>query len=146
MEELKFGTDGVRAIADGRLEEAAYNLGRAVRGNVILGRDTRVSGERLAYIFSQGAADAGARVTYVGIMPTAGVAYLTKSRGADFGVVISASHNPPGYNGIKVFSSNGTKPCEEEENRLGAALRERFERKNAPLRERFFFSAITRFS
>lgn len=133
MEELKFGTDGVRAIADGRLEEAAYNLGRAVRGNVILGRDTRVSGERLAYIFSQGAADAGARVTYVGIMPTAGVAYLTKSRGADFGVVISASHNPPGYNGIKVFSSNGTKPCEEEENRLGAALRERFERKNAPL-------------
>ena len=114
MEELKFGTDGVRAIADGRLEEAAYNLGRAVRGNVVLGRDTRVSGERLAYIFSQGAADAGARVTYVGIMPTAGVAYLTKSRGADFGVVISASHNPPGYNGIKVFSSNGTKPDEEE--------------------------------
>ena len=106
-ESLSFGTDGVRAEYGEELERAAYALGRTVHGRVVLGRDTRVSGERLAQIFAQGASDVGAQVEYAGIMPTAGVAYLTKSRGADFGVVISASHNPPEYNGIKIFSSRG---------------------------------------
>lgn len=130
MEKLKFGTDGVRALAE-EMDGAAYNIGRMMRGEVILGRDTRVSGERLAHIFAMGASDAGAHVTYAGIMPTAGVAYLTKSRGADYGVVISASHNPPEYNGIKVFSSEGCKVSEEEENRLQAALGMQFKRKGA---------------
>ena len=130
MEKLKFGTDGVRALAE-EMDGAAYNIGRMMRGEVILGRDTRVSGERLAHIFAMGASDAGAHVTYAGIMPTAGVAYLTKSRGADYGVVISASHNPPEYNGIKVFSSEGCKVSEEEEGRLQAALGMQFERKGA---------------
>ena len=76
---LSFGTDGVRAKNGRELEEAAYALGRAVEGEVVLGRDTRASGEKLAGIFARGACDAGAKVTYVGIMPTAGVAYLTKA-------------------------------------------------------------------
>lgn len=130
MEKLKFGTDGVRALAE-EMDGAAYNIGRMMRGEVILGRDTRVSGERLAHIFAMGASDAGAHVTYAGIMPTAGVAYITKSRGADYGVVISASHNPPEYNGIKVFSSEGCKVSEEEEGRLQAALGMQFKRKGA---------------
>lgn len=132
--DLKFGTDGVRDIYGARLEEAAYNLGRAMRGDVVLGRDTRTSGEALSRAFIQGASDAGARVLQAGIMPTAGVAYLTQKAGAQFGVVISASHNPPEYNGLKVFSSEGAKVSDEEESRLGAALKVQNVRKNSPCR------------
>ena len=135
-ESLSFGTDGVRAEYGEELERAAYALGRTVHGRVVLGRDTRVSGERLAQIFAQGASDAGAQVEYAGIMPTAGVAYLTKSRGADFGAVISASHNPPEYNGIKIFSSEGEKLSEQAEAEFDAALRVQFEQKNVPLKMR----------
>ena len=131
---LSFGTDGVRAKDGRELEEAAYALGRAVEGEVVLGRDTRASGEKLADIFARGACDAGAKVTYVGIMPTAGVAYLTKSRGANFGVVISASHNPPEYNGIKIFSGDGGKLSERAENEFDAALRMHFEQKSLPFK------------
>lgn len=133
-ESLSFGTDGVRAEYGEELERAAYALGRTVHGRVVLGRDTRVSGERLAQIFAQGASDAGAQVEYAGIMPTAGVAYLTKSRGADFGTVISASHNPPEYNGIKIFSSRGEKLSEQAEAEFDAALRVQFEQKNVTLK------------
>lgn len=131
---LSFGTDGVRAKDGRELEEAAYALGRASEGEVVLGRDTRASGEKLAGIFARGACDAGAKVTYVGIMPTAGVAYLTKSRGQDFGAVISASHNPPEYNGIKIFSSDGGKLSEKAENEFDAALRMHFEQKSLPFK------------
>ena len=130
---LCFGTDGVRALCGEELERAAYALGRTVSGSVVLGRDTRVSGARLARIFAEGACAAGARVTDVGIMPTAGVAYLTKSRGANFGAVISASHNPPEYNGIKIFSAAGEKLSESEENRFNAALSMQFERTSVTL-------------
>ena len=131
---LSFGTDGVRAKNGRELEEAAYALGRAVEGEVVLGRDTRASGEKLAGIDARGASDAGAKVTYVGIMPTAGVAYLTKSRGANFGAVISASHNPPEYNGIKIFSGDGGKLSERAENEFDAALRMHFEQKSLPFK------------
>ena len=131
---LSFGTDGVRAKDGRELEEAAYALGRASEGEVVLGRDTRASGEKLAAIFARGACDAGAKVTYVGIMPTAGVAYLTKSRGANFGAVISASHNPPEYNGIKIFSGDGGKLSEKAENEFDAALRMHFEQKSLPFK------------
>lgn len=131
---LSFGTDGVRAKNGRELEEAAYALGRAVEGEVVLGRDTRASGEKLADIFARGACDAGAKVTYVGIMPTAGVAYLTKSRGANFGAVISASHNPPEYNGIKIFSGDGGKLSERAESEFDAALRMHFEQKSLPFK------------
>ena len=127
-----FGTDGVREIANGALSpELAFRLGRAgaavVAGRrgagsgaptIVIGRDTRVSGDMLEAAMAAGMMSAGARVLRVGVVPTPGVAYLTRNLGADAGVVISASHNPVEYNGIKFFSHDGFKLCAGEEDEI----------------------------
>ncbi|GFN22000.1 phosphoglucosamine mutase [Thermanaeromonas sp. C210] len=131
-----FGTDGVRGIANEELTpELAFRLGRcgaAVlaegRGGarVVVGRDTRVSGDMLEAALVAGICSVGGRALKVGIMPTPAVAWLTRTLGADAGVVISASHNPVADNGIKFFSSTGFKlpdSLEEEIERL--VLKER---------------------
>lgn len=114
-----FGTDGVRGIANTELNcELAYKLGRAggyvlTKGKdkvkVVVGKDTRVSGDMLESALIAGLMSVGCDIITVGVIPTPGVAYLTKHYNADCGVVISASHNPVEYNGIKFFNENGYK-------------------------------------
>ena len=121
-----FGTDGVRGIANTELTaEIAYKLGRVgayilTRGQkkakIVIGRDTRISGDMLEAALTAGILSTGADVLSVGILPTPAVAYLTRHYGANAGVVISASHNPVEYNGIKFFNQEGFKlPDEVEE-------------------------------
>lgn len=118
-----FGTDGVRGVANVELTpQLAYKLGRAgayvlqkhsdhkeTKTKIIIGTDTRISKDLLSTAIASGAMSVGADVIDVGIVPTPAVAYLTKSHKADAGVVISASHNPMEYNGIKFFNSKGLK-------------------------------------
>ena len=118
-----FGTDGVRGVAGvwpldpptvARLGAAVVKAcGRPAR--IIIGRDTRESGEWIAREFARGAASAGGAVTSAGVLPTPGVAYLARAMGFDLGVVLSASHNPYADNGIKVFSGRGEKFGEDSE-------------------------------
>jgi phosphoglucosamine mutase len=115
-----FGTDGVRGIANQDLTvELALRLGRAAafklahrgkeRPRVILGRDTRTSGDMLEAALVAGMTSTGADVLLAGVMPTPAVAYLATALEVDAGVVLSASHNPFDYNGIKFFSHQGYK-------------------------------------
>ncbi|MBQ6948360.1 MAG: phosphoglucosamine mutase, partial [Firmicutes bacterium] len=108
-----FGTDGVRGIANKELTpELAFNLGKAgayvlskdkgeERPVVLIGKDTRVSGDMLEDALSAGILAMGGNVIKVGVLPTPAIAYLVRQYKADAGVVISASHNPFEFNGIK---------------------------------------------
>ena len=119
-----FGTDGLRGKVNDDLSfDIVYKCGNALGSEiagarVLIGRDTRLSGELLTLAFSGGLINAGASVTDVGVCPTAGISYLTKSMGYDFGVVISASHNPAEFNGIKIFNSEGVKLGDKLEEHL----------------------------
>lgn len=114
-----FGTDGVRGVANSELTSSlAYRLGRAgayilsqdnARPVFIIGKDTRLSGDMLEDALSAGILSVGGNVIKVGILPTPAIAYLVRAYGADAGVVISASHNPFEYNGIKFFKGDGFK-------------------------------------
>lgn len=125
---MYFGTDGIRGVANVQITPTlAHSCGNAltiVKGGckVVVGRDTRHSGTMLALAISSGVMQGGGDVIDVGVMPTAGIAYLTKIYRADYGVVISASHNPPEYNGIKVFDGKGYKLGEEAESRIESAM------------------------
>ncbi|HSQ87315.1 phosphoglucosamine mutase [Romboutsia sp.] len=120
-----FGTDGVRGIANTELTcELAYKLGRAggyvlaqgkEKVKVVVGKDTRISGDMLEAALTAGLMSVGCDVITVGVVPTPAVAYLTKKYEADCGVVISASHNPVEYNGIKFFNKDGYKLDDEVE-------------------------------
>jgi len=116
-----FGTDGIRGVANNSLtHDIAFKCGNAltiVKENpkVVICKDTRISGDVILSAMSVGIMCGGGKVVNCGILPTAGLAYITKLYNADFGVVISASHNPFEYNGIKIFSSEGIKLTEEQE-------------------------------
>lgn len=119
-----FGTDGLRGRVNNDLSfDIAYKVGNALGSlkpgaKVIIGRDTRKTGSLLSLGVSGGLLNTGAEVTDVGICPTAGLAYLTKELRFDYGVVISASHNPAEYNGIKIFDSTGKKVGDKMENQI----------------------------
>jgi len=119
-----FGTDGIRGVVNQSLTfDLAYKCGNAVgsslkKPNIIIGSDTRTTGSFLTTAFAGGAMAAGANVVDIGVCPTAGIAYITKKVGADYGVVISASHNPAEYNGIKIFDKNGFKLGDKNEENL----------------------------
>ncbi len=114
-----FGTDGVRGVANSELTpELAFNLGKAgahvlrkenKRPVIVIGKDTRVSGDMLENALTAGILAVGGNVIKVGVIPTPAVAYLVKYYQADAGIVISASHNPFEYNGIKFFNGEGFK-------------------------------------
>lgn len=114
-----FGTDGVRGIANVELTpELAFNLGKAgahvlrkenKRPVIVIGKDTRVSGDMLENALTAGILAVGGNVIKAGVIPTPAVAYLVKYYQADAGIVISASHNPFEYNGIKFFNGEGFK-------------------------------------
>ncbi len=124
-----FGTDGVRGIANEELTPLmAMQLGQAGayvltkekehKPTIMVGCDTRISGDMLANALMAGACSVGANCVYVGIMPTPAVAYLTQKYKVDAGVVISASHNPVEFNGIKFFDGNGYKLPDELEDEI----------------------------
>jgi phosphoglucosamine mutase len=124
-----FGTDGVRGIANADLTaEIAFRLGEAAgrllavghAGRFVVGRDTRRSGDMLEAALVAGICSAGSDALLAGIVPTPAVAFLTRELGADGGIVISASHNPSEYNGIKFFSRDGFKLSDEAEGGLDA--------------------------
>ena len=120
-----FGTDGVRGVANKELTcDLAYKLGRAggyvltnneYKVKVVVGKDTRQSGDMLEAALIAGLMSFGCDVITVGVIPTPGVAYLTRKYGAECGVVISASHNPMEDNGIKFFNKDGFKLDDEIE-------------------------------
>lgn len=129
-----FGTDGVRGVANKELTpELAFKLGRyggyvlahnkgEERPKVLVGRDTRVSGEMLESALIAGLASIGAEVMRLGIISTPGVAYLTREMSAELGVMISASHNPVADNGIKFFGGDGFKLSDDQENEIETLL------------------------
>ncbi len=115
-----FGTDGARGIANSELTcELAMKIGRAAafvltektteKPKVIIGKDTRVSSNMLEMALAAGLCSVGADVVLVGFLPTPAIAFLVKDREVDAGIMISASHNPCEYNGIKIFDGNGYK-------------------------------------
>ncbi|AYO31674.1 MAG: phosphoglucosamine mutase [Thermoanaerobacteraceae bacterium] len=127
-----FGTDGVRGVANKDLTPLlAYYLGRAgafvlsethKKPVIVVGKDTRISGDMLESALIAGICSAGADVLKVGIMPTPSIAYLTRHFNADAGVVISASHNPVEYNGIKFFDKDGYKLPDAMEDEIEALV------------------------
>lgn len=114
-----FGTDGVRGLANTELTcKLAFELGQAGayvlsmakhKPRILIGKDTRISGDMLEAALTAGICSVGAEAIVAGVIPTPAIAYLTHHYGADAGVVISASHNTMEYNGIKFFDSQGYK-------------------------------------
>jgi phosphoglucosamine mutase len=119
-----FGTDGVRGVVGETLTtELVERLGRAAtawaaRGRVLVGRDTRASGPELEEALARGIVSAGGTAVLAGVLPTPAVALLAQ----DLGLVVSASHNPPEYNGVKVFDREGHKLTDADELEIEALL------------------------
>ena len=138
-----FGTDGVRGIANKDLtSEMAYNLGRAGayvltegahKPKILVGKDTRISGDMLESALVAGILSVGAEAITLGVIPTPAVAHLTRKYGADAGVMISASHNPVEYNGIKFFDNNGYKLPDELEDEIQGVMESGFEGVPSPI-------------
>ena len=122
MARTYFGTDGVRGVVGETLTPALVErLGRAATlwskgGRVFVGRDTRGSGPELEKAFARGVVEAGGNAVLAGVLPTPAVALLA----LDLGVVVSASHNPPEYNGIKIFDRDGQKLPDASEEEIEA--------------------------
>jgi phosphoglucosamine mutase len=128
-----FGTDGIRGIANTELScELAMKIGRSAaivlpqelsgRPKVLIGMDTRISSEMLEAALAAGLCSVGVDVLLLGVVPTPAVAFLVKKYGYDAGVMISASHNPCEYNGIKIFRSDGYKLPDELEDALKSSF------------------------
>ncbi|MCM1989737.1 phosphoglucosamine mutase [Oceanirhabdus seepicola] len=140
-----FGTDGVRGIANKELTcELAFRLGKAGaitltdgahKPKIIVGMDTRISGNMLEAALTAGILSVGAEVVSLGVVPTPAVAYLVRKYNADAGVMISASHNPVEDNGIKFFNGNGYKLSDELEDRIEKLIEDDFEGIEMPIGE-----------
>ena len=129
-----FGTDGVRGIANDELTPLlAMQLGQAGayvltkekehKPTIMVGCDTRISGDMLANALMAGACSVGANCIYVGVLPTPAIAYLTRKYKVDAGVMISTSHNPVEFNGIKFFDGDGYKLPDELEDEIEALIK-----------------------
>ncbi len=133
---IYFGTDGIRGIYGKDLTtQLAEKVGNAIcqikeNVKIIIGRDTRTSGAKLKNAFIQGAIQGGATIYDVGIVPTSCISYLTKTLNLDYGIVITASHNPKEYNGIKVFGNNGIKISDSEEIKIENNLNSQIKKSN----------------
>ena len=146
-----FGTDGVRGIANEKLDvELALAISRAAgiiikaegvaRPKILVGRDTRLSGEMLQCAVAAGLSSVGCDVELLGVVPTPAVAYLVKRLGANGGVMITASHNPFMYNGIKYFGGDGFKLTDAQEERTDTPS------VSASVASSFFFIVIFSFN
>ena len=130
-----FGTDGIRGISNSELTcELATSVGKAVvatlnqngdkKLSIVIGMDTRRSSDMLCSALVAGICSMGANAVCVGEISTPGISYLVKKLSADAGIMISASHNPAEYNGIKVFSSDGIKLSDRSEDKIEALIPE----------------------
>lgn len=127
-----FGTDGVRGLANEKLNcELVYKLGQAsarvlslaqYKPRILVGRDTRLSGDMREAALIAGICSVGSEARVVGVMPTPAVAYLARHYKADAGIVISASHNSMEYNGIKIFNNQGYKLSDELEEKIESII------------------------
>lgn len=133
-----FGTDGVRGVANEELtpllamqlgQAGAYVLTKETnhKPTIMVGCDTRISGDMLANALMAGVCSVGANAVYVGVVPTPAVAYLTRKYKVDAGVVISASHNPVEFNGIKFFDGNGYKLPDAMEDEIEELIKSNME-------------------
>ena len=132
-----FGTDGVRGIANTELtSEIAYGLGRAGayvltegthKPKILVAKDTRISGDMLEAALVSGILSVGAEAVILGVVPTPAVAHLIREYNADAGIMISASHNPVEYNGIKFFDNKGYKLPDELEDEIQRVIESGFE-------------------
>lgn len=139
-----FGTDGVRGVAGTELTiDLAMKLGqagayvltkeKAHQPTIIVGCDTRISGGMLANALLAGICSVGANAVYMGVIPTPAIAYLTKKHKVDAGVVISASHNPMEFNGIKFFNGEGYKLSDQLEDEIEALIKSGMEDIKMPI-------------
>ena len=139
-----FGTDGVRGVANEELtpllamqlgQAGAYVLTKETnhKPTIMVGCDTRISGDMLANALMAGVCSVGANAVYVGVVPTPAVAYLTRKYKVDAGVVISASHNPVEFNGIKFFDRNGYKLPDAMEDEIEALIKSNMEGVKFPI-------------
>ncbi len=130
-----FGTDGVRGVANSELTcELAMNIGRAAamvlldnedtseKPTILIGKDTRISSDMLEGALTAGLCSVGANVVHLGTVPTPAVAYFVKKYNANAGIMISASHNPHEFNGIKIFNSDGYKLPDALEDKIEALI------------------------
>lgn len=132
-----FGTDGVRGIANSELTpELAFQLGKAGalvltegthKPKILVAKDTRISGDLLENALVAGILSVGAEAVLLGVVPTPAVAYLIRKDNADAGVMISASHNPVEFNGIKFFNKDGFKLSDQLEDDIQAMIENNFE-------------------
>ena len=126
-----FGTDGIRGRFN---KEITYSLGYKVgyalglslenKSPIIIGRDTRISGDILLQAITQGINESGKKFINLGICPTPAIPFLIRQKNLSSGIMISASHNPPEYNGIKIFDHNGQKITKYFENKIQKLIEE----------------------
>lgn len=141
-----FGTDGARGIANSELTcELAMNIGRAAamvlldnddtsnKPTILIGKDTRLSSDMLESALTAGLCSVGANVIHLGTVPTPAVAYLVRKYNANAGVMISASHNPYEFNGIKIFNSDGYKLPDALEDKIESIVLEKSEAYKVPV-------------
>ncbi|HSM75825.1 MAG TPA: phosphoglucosamine mutase, partial [Desulfobacterales bacterium] len=129
---ILFGTDGIRGVANTypMTAEMALRVGRALAvlfappegAPFVIGRDTRISGDMLAHALAAGICSMGGNVAMAGVLPTPGVAHLTRAAKGAAGIVISASHNPFQDNGIKIFTGDGYKLSDVSEAEIEALV------------------------
>ena len=140
--QLIFGTDGIRGkfnedITYSLAYKVAYALGLNIKNNnpILIGRDTRISGEILLQAITQGISASGKKFINLGICPTPAIPFLIKKEKFSSGIMISASHNPPEYNGIKIFDHNGQKIAKNFENKIQKLVEESNQNISIPEKE-----------
>ena len=126
-----FGTDGIRGKFNDEITYSlAYKVGYALGSNlesdnpILIGRDTRISGDILLQAIIEGINASGKKFINIGICPTPAVPFLIKKEKMSGGIMISASHNPPEYNGIKIFDHNGQKINKNLENKIQKLIKD----------------------
>jgi len=126
-----FGTDGIRGKFNEEINYSlAYNIGYALGLNlknnipILIGRDTRISGKILLQAIAKGINASGKKFINLGICPTPAIPFLIKREKLSSGIMISASHNPPEYNGIKIFDHKGQKITKNFENKIQKLIEE----------------------
>ena len=134
-----FGTDGIRGRFDKEITYSlAYKVGYALGSNlennnpILIGRDTRISGNILLQAIANGINASGRKFINLGICPTPAIPFLIKQEKMSSGLMISASHNPPEYNGVKIFDQTGQKITKNFENKIQKFLEEQNKNQSVP--------------
>ena len=137
-----FGTDGIRGRFNKEITYSlAYKVGYALGSNlennnpILIGRDTRISGDILLQAITKGINESGRKFINLGICPTPAIPFLIKKEKMSSGIMISASHNPPEYNGIKIFDHNGQKITKEVENKIQKLVEEQNQNQSVTKKE-----------